>query len=191
MPKQEYSPRAVPLFALLVMATFMATRGSVIPLFVSQIKSRNEITVTDPDMTRYLMSLEDSVELVLYAFKNAQQGDIFVRKSPACTVGDLAEAIKQLFNEKAQTKLIGTRHGEKLYETLVSREELARAESKNQYFCIPADSRDLNYKQYFSDGDVQVSTQEDYTSHNTTRLSVDEIKSTLLKLDYIVEQLND
>lgn len=168
----------------------MASRGSVIPLFVSQIKEGKSLTVTDPNMTRFLMSLEDSVDLVLYAYEHGQQGDIFVQKAPASTVADLAQAINEIFGGKEQTRIIGTRHGEKLYETLISREEMAHASDKGDYYCIPADNRDLNYAKYFSDGEEVVSDTEDYTSHSTNRLNVEQIKTILLKLDYIKEELN-
>lgn len=168
----------------------MASRGSVIPLFVSQLKNGNSLTVTDPNMTRFLMSLDDSVELVLYAFENAEQGDIFVQKAPASTVADLATAIKELFNKDEPIRIIGTRHGEKLYESLISREEMAKAEDMGGYYRIPADNRDLNYAQYFTEGEEEVSHMEDYTSHNTDRLNVSQVKSLLLKLDYIKDELN-
>jgi UDP-N-acetylglucosamine 4,6-dehydratase len=168
----------------------MASRGSVIPLFVSQIKSGNPITVTDPNMTRFLMSLEDSVDLVLYAFQRAQQGDIFVQKAPASTVADLAQALKELFSSDSAIKIIGTRHGEKLYESLISREEMAHAKEIDNYYRIPADSRDLNYAKYFSEGDQDISLLDDYTSHNTRRLNVGQIKELLLGLDFIEEELN-
>ncbi|PJZ58167.1 NAD-dependent epimerase/dehydratase family protein [Leptospira barantonii] len=168
----------------------MASRGSVIPLFVEQLKSNEQITITDPSMTRFLMSLEDSLDLVLHAFENARQGDIFVQKAPASTIHDLAKALKELFNKNNPIKIIGTRHGEKLYESLVSREEIAKAEDMGRYFRIPADNRDLNYKKYFVEGEVNVSEFGDYTSHNTDRLSVPQVKELLLKLDYIREQLN-
>ncbi len=168
----------------------MASRGSVIPLFVSQIKEGKSLTVTDPNMTRFLMSLEDSVDLVLYAYEHGQQGDIFVQKAPASTVADLAQAITELFDSKGKTRIIGTRHGEKLYESLISREEMAHAKDMGSYYRIPADNRDLNYAKYFSDGDEVISHTEDYTSHNTEQLNVEQIKATLLKLDYIKEQLN-
>jgi UDP-N-acetylglucosamine 4,6-dehydratase len=168
----------------------MASRGSVIPLFVSQIKANKPMTVTDPNMTRFLMSLEDSVDLVLYAFNNAEQGDIFVQKAPASTVLDLAKALKELFASDVDVKTIGTRHGEKLYESLISREEMAHAEDKGNYYRIPADNRDLNYAKYFSEGDKQVSLSEDYTSHNTVQLNVEQIKQLLLGLDFIKEELN-
>jgi UDP-N-acetylglucosamine 4,6-dehydratase/5-epimerase len=169
----------------------MASRGSVIPLFVSQIKSGKPITVTDPNMTRFLMSLEDSVDLVLYAFQHGQQGDIFVQKAPASTVADLAVAIKELFGSSADIKTIGTRHGEKLYESLISREEMAHAQDMGDYYRIPADNRDLNYSKYFSEGDQDISLFDDYTSHNTRRLNVEQIKELLLDLDFIKEELND
>lgn len=168
----------------------MASRGSVIPLFVNQIKSQNTITITDPSMTRFLMSLEDSVDLVLYAFEHAKQGDIFVQKAPASTVADLAQALRELFKSNSLIKIIGTRHGEKLYESLISREEMAHAEDMGNYYRIPADNRDLNYAKYFSEGDQNVSLAEDYTSHNTHRLNVEEIKQLLLNLDFIREELN-
>lgn len=168
----------------------MASRGSVIPLFVSQIKSQNTITITDPSMTRFLMSLEDSVDLVLYAFEHAKQGDIFVQKAPASTVADLAQALRELFKSNSLIKIIGTRHGEKLYESLISREEMAHAEDMGNYYRIPADNRDLNYAKYFSEGNQNVSLAEDYTSHNTHRLNVEEIKKLLLSLDFIREELN-
>jgi UDP-N-acetylglucosamine 4,6-dehydratase/5-epimerase len=168
----------------------MASRGSVIPLFVSQIKSQNTITITDPSMTRFLMSLEDSVDLVLYAFENAKQGDIFVQKAPASTVADLAQALRELFKSNSLIKIIGTRHGEKLYESLISREEMAHAEDMGNYYRIPADNRDLNYAKYFSEGNQSVSLAEDYTSHNTHRLNIEQIKQLLLSLDFIREELN-
>jgi UDP-N-acetylglucosamine 4,6-dehydratase len=168
----------------------MASRGSVIPLFVSQLKDGKQLTVTDPNMTRFLMSLEDSVDLVLYAFEHGAQGDIFVQKAPASTVADLAQALKDLFNKEAPVRVIGTRHGEKLYESLISREEMAKAEDMGGYYRIPADNRDLNYAQYFSEGEEKISIQEDYTSHNTERLNVAQVKKLLLKLDYIKEELN-
>jgi len=168
----------------------MASRGSVIPLFVSQIKDGKALTVTDPNMTRFLMSLEDSVDLVLYAYEHGEQGDIFVQKAPASTVKDLAQAIKELFGGENDIRTIGTRHGEKLYESLISREEMAHAKDKGGYYCIPADNRDLNYAKYFNEGDQAVSELVDYTSHNTTRLDIAQIKELLLKLDYIKEELH-
>ncbi len=168
----------------------MASRGSVIPLFVSQIKEGKPLTVTDPNMTRFLMSLEDSVDLVMYAFEHSKQGDIFVQKAPASTVADLAQAVKELFSNEAPVRIIGTRHGEKLYESLISREEMVKAEDMGGYYRIPADNRDLNYAQYFSEGEEKTSSQEDYTSHNTERLNVEQVKKLLLKLDYFKEELN-
>jgi len=168
----------------------MASRGSVIPLFVSQLKEGKSLTVTDPNMTRFLMSLEDSVDLVLYAFEHGKQGDIFVQKSSASTVADLAQALKELFEKDNPIHVIGTRHGEKLYESLVSREEMAKAEDLGGYYRIPADNRDLNYAQYFSEGEEVISHLDDYTSHNTEILNVEQIKKVLLKLDYIKEELN-
>jgi UDP-glucose 4-epimerase len=165
----------------------MASRGSVIPLFINQIKNGQDLTITDPNMTRFLMSLEDSVDLVLHAFQHAQPGDIFVQKSPASTVGDLAQALIDVFQSKSEIKIIGTRHGEKLYESLVSREEMAKAEDMGKYYRIIADNRDLNYNKYFVEGEVQISNLDDYTSHNTTRLNVEEVKELLLKLDFIQE----
>jgi len=168
----------------------MASRGSVIPLFVSQLKQDKPLTLTDPNMTRFLMSLEESVDLVLYAYEHGEQGDIFVKKAPASTVADLANAIKELFNKNNAVNIIGTRHGEKLYESLISREEMANAEDMGAYYRIPADNRDLNYAKYFSEGEKRISQLDDFTSHNTKRLSMEEIKSLLLKLDYIKEELN-
>jgi len=169
----------------------MASRGSVIPLFVNQIKGNQALTITDPNMTRFLMSLEDSVNLVLYAFENADQGDIFVQKAPASTVGDLVVAIQVLFNKpNSEVRTIGTRHGEKLYESLVSREEMAKADDLGAYYRIPADNRDLNYAQYFSEGEDTISSAEDYTSHNAQRLNIAGIKELLLKLDFIQEELH-
>jgi UDP-N-acetylglucosamine 4,6-dehydratase len=168
----------------------MASRGSVIPLFVTQLKEGKPLTLTDPNMTRFLMSLEDSVDLVLYAFEHGKQGDIFVQKAPASTVADLAKAIKEMFNKDEPVRVIGTRHGEKLYESLISREEMVKAEDMGGYYRIPADNRDLNYAQYFSEGEEKISHQEDYTSHNTERLNVEQVKKLLLKLEYIKEELN-
>lgn len=167
----------------------MASRGSVIPLFVSQLKDGRPLTVTDPNMTRFLMSLEDSVDLVLYAFTHGQQGDIFVQKAPASTVGVLAQAVNELFGKRVEVRTIGTRHGEKLYESLISREEMAHAVDMGGYYRIPADNRDLNYAKYFSEGETTISHFDDYTSHNTERLDVAQVKKLLLTLDYIQEEL--
>jgi UDP-glucose 4-epimerase len=168
----------------------MASRGSVIPLFLDQLQSRKPLTITDPSMTRFLMTLEESVDLVLYAFTNARPGDIFVQKAPASTVGDLALAMKELLDRDNEIKVIGTRHGEKLFESLLSREEMARAEDLGGYYRVPADSRDLNYAKYFVEGETDVSTLDDYTSHNTERLDVEGVKKTLMKLDIIREAMH-
>lgn len=169
----------------------MASRGSVIPLFINQIRNGKPLTVTDPAMTRFLMSLEDSVDLVLYAFQYARPGDIFVQKAPASTVGDLAQAVCELLNANSDIKIIGTRHGEKLYESLVSREEMLRAEDMDNYYRIPSDARDLNYNKYFVEGAKEIVDIEDYTSHNTTRLDVDGVKKLLSKLDIIREAVGE
>lgn len=167
----------------------MASRGSVIPLFIEQIKSGNPITITDPNMTRYLMSLEDAVDLVLFAYENGKQGDLFVQKAPAATIIDLAEALLELFNAKNEIKIIGTRHGEKLYETLCTREEMTKAVDLPGFYRIPADNRDLNYAQYFETGDVKTSEIDDYNSHNTDRLDKEQTKELLLTLNYIKEEI--
>jgi len=168
----------------------MASRGSVIPLFIDQIKNGKPLTITDPSMTRFLMSLEDSVDLVLYAFERGHQGDIFVQKAPASTVEVLAKALKELFRSKGEIKIIGTRHGEKLFESLVSREEMAKAEDMGQYFRIPSDNRDLNYAKFFVEGELKISFFDDYTSHNTDRLDIDAVKDLLLTIPLVREQLN-
>ncbi|MFJ3076115.1 MULTISPECIES: polysaccharide biosynthesis protein [Pseudomonas] len=188
--KSRMIPARGPVICATRYGNVMASRGSVIPLFVEQLKSGSELTVTDPNMTRFLMSLEDSVDLVLHAFEHAEQGDIFVQKAPASTVEALAEALKQLFGRDNTVKVIGTRHGEKLYESLISREEMAKADDMGRYYRIPADNRDLNYKKYFVEGEQHISDLDDYTSHNTERLDIDGIKALLLKLDYIQEELN-
>lgn len=167
----------------------MASRGSVIPLFIEQIKNGESLTVTDPDMTRFLMSLEDAVELVVFAFNNAKAGDIMVQKSPASTIKDLAMAIKELFNANNEVSIIGTRHGEKLYETLLTREEHLVSEDKGDFYRVPADTRDLKYDKYFEEGDRKLSIQDEYNSHNTYRLSVEEIKDKLLELNYVRKEL--
>ena len=167
----------------------MASRGSVIPLFVDQIRAGQPLTVTDPNMTRFLMSLEDAVDLVIYAFEHAVPGDIFVQKAPASTIADLAQAVKELFRAKNEIKVIGTRHGEKLYETLLTREEMVPAKDCGDYYRIPADTRDLNYNKYFSEGDVKIDYGWEYTSHNTKRLDVEGVKMLLLKLTYIRQEL--
>tara|TARA_B110000879_G_scaffold80744_1_gene112061 strand:+ start:170 stop:1177 length:1008 start_codon:yes stop_codon:yes gene_type:complete len=167
----------------------MASRGSVIPLFVNQIKSNNDLTITDPNMTRFLMSLDDAVELVLFAFENGNSGDLFVNKAPAGKIGDLAQALKEMFNSTSPIKIIGTRHGEKLYETLCTREEMIKAEDMGDFYRIPADNRDLNYAKYYSQGQEDISNVNDYNSHNTKRLDVNEIKALLINLPLIQEEL--
>ena len=169
----------------------MASRGSVIPLFIDQIKSGQPLTVTDPNMTRFLMSLEEAVELVIFAFQHAKAGDIMVQKSPASTIGDLAQAIKELFDAGNEIRIIGTRHGEKLYETLLTREEYVVAEDLGGFYRVPADNRDLNYDKYFVEGDHKLSTQEEYNSHNTQRLTVEQIKAKLLTLEYVRNELEE
>lgn len=167
----------------------MGSRGSVIPLFMHQIKSGLPITVTDPKMTRFLMSLEDSVELVVHAYQYSKPGDIFVQKAPAATMADLAVALKELFGANNPVKVIGTRHGEKLFETLIAREEIIRASQSDRYFQIPADNRDLNYDKFFVEGEVELSRAEDYTSHNTERLTVGGLKERLASLDFVRAEL--
>ncbi len=167
----------------------MASRGSVIPLFIEKLKAGLPLTVTDPAMTRFLMSLEDSVDLVLHAFEHGQQGDIFVQKAPASTIADLATALKELFKSDTGIKIIGTRHGEKLYESLLSREEMVKADDMGRYYRIPADNRDLNYDKYILEGQPEANALDDYTSHNTNRLNVEEIKKLLLSLSYVQSEL--
>jgi UDP-N-acetylglucosamine 4,6-dehydratase/5-epimerase len=167
----------------------MASRGSVIPLFVEQIKAGKDLTVTDPSMTRFMMTLEDAVDLVLYAFENGNAGDIFVQKSPASTIHDLATALIEMYKSNSKIKVIGTRHGEKLFESLVNREEMAKAEDLPNYYRIPADNRDLNYAKYFSEGEPDMTTVEEYHSHNTHRLNVDSTKELLMKLDFIKQDI--
>lgn len=168
----------------------MGSRGSVIPLFIDQIKNRKPLTVTDPEMTRFMMSLSQAVDLVLFAFEHAEQGDMFVQKAPAATISDLAEVINEIFNAKEEVRIIGTRHGEKLYETLLSREEATKAVDLGEYYQIPQDTRDLNYDMYFEKGNIQISRADEYTSHNTKRLNRDELKKLLLSLDFIQKALN-
>ena len=167
----------------------MASRGSVIPLFIDQIKSGNPLTITDPNMTRYMMTLDNAVDLVLFAYEKGQPGDIFVQKSPACTIEVLAKALLELYKANNPIKVIGTRHGEKLYETLVNREEMTKAEDLGNFYRIPADTRDLNYNRYFIEGEAQIAQMEEYTSHNTVRLNTEETKQLLLKLDSIREDI--
>lgn len=167
----------------------MASRGSVIPLFIEQIMQARPITITDPEMTRFLLHLDEAIELVEYAFQHAKNGDIFIKKAPASTIADLVTALKELLHADNEVKIIGTRHGEKLYETLVNREEMAKAEDMGDYFRIPADTRDLNYEKYFTNGDKKVSDVQEYTSHNTRRLSIEETKQLLLTLDCVKEAM--
>ena len=167
----------------------MASRGSVIPLFLNQIKTGQTLTITDPNMTRFLMSLDEAVELVLFAFEHGNQGDLFVNKAPAGTIGDLAQALKELSNATNEIKVIGTRHGEKLYETLCTREEMIKAEDMGEFYRVPADNRDLNYAQYFSEGEQDISKIEDYHSHNTEQLGVEGMKQLLSKLPLIRKEV--
>lgn len=167
----------------------MASRGSVIPLFINQIRNNEPITITDPTMTRFLMSLDESVDLVMMAFENCDQGDIFVQKAPASTIETLASALKTIFQSNISIDTIGTRHGEKLYESLISREEMVRAEDMGRWYRIPSDSRDLNYDKYFSDGERKISDSDDYTSHNTERLDENQTIAVLEKLDYVQKML--
>lgn len=167
----------------------MCSRGSVIPLFIEQIKAGKPITITESSMTRYIMSLEEAVELVIFAFQNAKAGDIMVQKAPACTIGDLAQAVKELFNSKVETKIIGVRHGEKLYEALLTREEFVKAQDMGGFYRIPADTRDLNYDKFFEKGDVKLASLEEYNSNNTKQLNVEEVKEKLLTLQYVRDEL--
>lgn len=167
----------------------MASRGSVIPLFAAQIRSGQPLSITDPGMTRYMMTLNDAVDLVIFAFQKGEPGDIFVQKAPACTIEVLAKAMLELYGSKNILRVIGTRHGEKLYETLVNREEMAKAIDLGDYFRIPADTRDLNYNRFFIEGQTNVALTEDYTSHNTHRMDLEETKKLLLKLEFIREDL--
>jgi UDP-N-acetylglucosamine 4,6-dehydratase len=167
----------------------MASRGSVIPLFIEQIKAGKDLTVTDPHMTRFLMTIEDAVDLVIYAFQQGSNGDIFIRKAPAATLGELAQALIELYGSKSKVRIIGTRHGEKLYETLVNREEMAKAVDMGGYFRVRADNRDLNYESYFSEGEEKVSVIEEYNSHNTHRLTLPELKELLMKLPSIRREI--
>jgi len=169
----------------------MCSRGSVIPLFIQQIKSEQPLTITDQHMTRYLMSLQEAVELVLFAFENASQGDIFVQKAPASTIGDLSFALRDIFEARNEVEIIGTRHGEKLYETLLTREEMAHAEDLGQYFRISADTRDLNYEKYFTFGEQKISEGLEYNSHNAARLDIPQIRELLLSLDYVKNELKN
>jgi UDP-N-acetylglucosamine 4,6-dehydratase len=167
----------------------MGSRGSVIPLFINQLKQGYNLTITDPNMTRFLMSLDEAVELVLFAFENGNPGDLFVNKAPASNIGDLAQALKEMLNLNNNVKIIGTRHGEKLYETLCTREEMMKAEDMGDFFRIPADNRSLNYSSYFSEGEKELSNIEDYNSHNTEQKNIEGIKKILLKLDFVQQEL--
>ncbi len=169
----------------------MASRGSVIPLFIQQIKAGKPLTITNPDMTRFMMSLDQAVELVMFAFENGRSGDIFVQKAPAATIGQLAEVIKDIFSANNEIRIIGTRHGEKLYETLLTAEECVKSEDLDDYYRVFADDRDLNYAKYFSEGDEKVKELEDYHSHNTYRLSNDELRKMLLELEYVQQELKN
>ncbi len=179
-----------PIICVTRYGNVMASRGSVIPLFIKQMKEGNPITVTDPKMTRFMMSLDEAVDLVLYAFKHGKQGDLFVQKSPASTVGDLAISMKELFKSESEIRIIGTRHGEKLYETLLTKEEFYKAEDMGDYYRVPADNRDLNYGKFYEEGDKKLSGEEEYHSHNTKRLSVEETKQKVLGLNYL-DEIND
>ena len=181
---------AVTTICLTRYGNVMASRGSVIPLFVDQMHAGKDITVTDPNMTRFMMTLDDAVDLVIYAFQHGENGDLFVQKAPAATIEVLAKAIIELYKSNSQVKVIGTRHGEKLYETLVTREEMAKAEDMGNYFRIPADNRDLNYDKYFVEGQEEVSVIDDYHSHNTKRLDVEGMKALLMKLDFVRKGIN-
>lgn len=169
----------------------MASRGSVIPLFLNQIKKGEDLTITDPNMTRFLMSLDEAVELVLFAFENGNSGDLFVNKAPAGTIGDLAQALKEIFKANNPIKIIGTRHGEKLYETLCTREEMTKAEDMGNFYRIPADNRNLNYESYFSEGEEDISKVEDYHSHNTEQCGVEGMKKLLNNIPIIKEELEN
>jgi UDP-N-acetylglucosamine 4,6-dehydratase len=167
----------------------MASRGSVIPLFIEQIKEGKPITITDPSMTRFMMTLEDAIDLVLYAFEHGRQGDLFVQKAPAATIEVLAKSLLELYGKEGEIRIIGTRHGEKLYETLVNKEDMLKAEDLGDYYRIPADTRDLNYAQYFSEGEVNLSKFEEYHSHNTHRLDMEGMKKLLQKLPLIRKEI--
>ena len=189
LAKARESGKKNTLFCTTRYGNVMGSRGSVIPLFIKQIKTGQPITITDPDMTRFFMSLEESVNLVIHAFKYGNQGDIFVQKSNAATIGDLAEALKQLFSVKNTIKIIGNRHGEKPHETLLTREEKFIANDKELFYQVPMDNRDLNYDKFFVKGQKKVSSFNDYTSENTKRMNINEIKKLLLKLDFIQKAL--
>lgn len=187
--KSREVPEGGPVMCATRYGNVMASRGSVIPLFVEKIKAGKPLTLTDPNMTRFLMSLEDSVDLVLHAFQYGKQGDIFVQKAPASTISDLATSLTQIFGGNGEIQIIGTRHGEKLFESLVSREEMAKAEDRGRYYRIPADNRDLNYDKFILEGQPEANSIEDYTSHSTHRLTVPQIKDLLMTLSYIHSEL--
>ncbi|MGB6184570.1 polysaccharide biosynthesis protein [Sphingopyxis granuli] len=185
------SPPGGPVMCATRYGNVMASRGSVIPLFIEKIKAGMPLRVTDTRMTRFMMSLDESVDLVLHAFENGGQGDIFVQKAPACSLENLSAALKTLFNSDAPIEIMGTRHGEKLYETLVSREEMAKADDMGRYYRIPADNRDLNYELFISEGNVEANVVEDYTSHNTQQLSVEETMTLMRSLAYVRQELGE
>lgn len=185
---RNVDPNNGPTFCITRYGNVMASRGSVIPLFSDQIDSGAPITITDPSMTRFLMTLEDAVDLVLYAFKHGQAGDLFIQKAPACTIGTLADAVMSFKKKTTEKRIIGTRHGEKLYETLVTREEMSRSTDMGNYFRIQADGRDLNYSRFFSVGDEKIEKSMEYTSHNTTQLDLDGVIGLLDKLGTLAEQ---
>jgi UDP-glucose 4-epimerase len=191
MAKARMYGRSTTVFCGTRYGNVMASRGSVIPLFIEQILTGQSLTITDPSMTRFMMTIDDAVDLVLYAFENGNPGDVFVQKAPAATIETLAHALKRLFDADSEIRIIGTRHGEKLYETLLNREEMAKAEDMGGYFRVPADVRDLNYACYFSEGQKAVSEMEDYNSHNTRRLDVEDMMELLLKLDCVREALGN
>ena len=168
----------------------MGSRGSVIPLFINLAKKRKPLTITDPNMTRFMMSLRESVELVLFAFERAKQGDVFVQKAPAATIQDIARAINEIFHNKKEIQIIGTRHGEKLFESLLSREEMIRAKDMGRFFCVPADNRDLNYAKYFIKGQKLISKSKDYTSHNTYQLKYKELKKLIMSLEFVRNEID-
>lgn len=189
--KVRVNPKSKTTFCGTRYGNVMASRGSVIPLFTEQIKQNKPITITDPNMTRFMMSLEDAVDLVLYAYENGDQGDLFVQKAPAATIEVLAKALIEIFQGNSEIKIIGTRHGEKAHETLLTREEKAIAEDCGKYYRVPPDTRDLNYNKYFIEGESEITIAEDYNSANTKRLNVEETKELLLTLDYIQQELNN
>jgi UDP-glucose 4-epimerase len=169
----------------------LCSRGSVVPLFVEQIKAGKSLTITDPKMTRFIMTLDEAVDLVLYAYEHAHTGDILVQKAPASTIGVLAQAVKELFHSDTETKVIGIRHGEKMYETLLTNEECARAVDLGSFYCVPADNRDLNYDKYFTNGNVRRNILTEFNSDNTDQLTVEQVKEKLLTLDYIKTELEN